>query len=335
MKHTSLLLFLAFTIYATQPLNASVYTDQTARDYDLTYTLNADDGTATLDKCSIIDSRTNGIVIVPEVLTVTDKSGQTSSYTVTAIGEKAFDASGDDQYTFNKKIVEIVLPNSIISIGKAAFYFLENLKKINLPNGITEIGAEAFRYCSAIEEIQFPEELRTIEGIMCSKCESLKTITLGANVERIMDNPDDSNYECSFARTLLQTIHIDATIPPVLEFNKLFTFQSGYTGNITVYIPKGSLEAYQKSWGSDSKLSFVEQENRPSSVETIGRNEVSVQSDGNKLIVNCGDGTQQLIEIISANGATVAREYATSLSVNLPSGIYIVRTGNSTQKVLH
>ncbi len=48
---------------------------------------------------------------------------------------------------------EIVLPQSLKTIGKNAFYHNYYLQKIDIPAGVTEIGGGAFASCSNLNEI--------------------------------------------------------------------------------------------------------------------------------------------------------------------------------------
>lgn len=60
------------------------------------------------------------------------------TYTVTTIGFSAFGQSS---------VTSVIIPNSVTSIGAAAFYCCRNLTSITIPNSVTSIGAEAFTCC--------------------------------------------------------------------------------------------------------------------------------------------------------------------------------------------
>lgn len=64
--------------------------------------------------------------------------------TVKYINEEAFAFSGIDT---------LILPESIVSVGKDAFYYCTELKTLNLPESLTKIGPQAFYYCYNVRSV--------------------------------------------------------------------------------------------------------------------------------------------------------------------------------------
>lgn len=54
-----------------------------------------------------------------------------------------------------RELKEIHLPDTLIAIGKSAFYSCEKLESITIPASVKEIGDEAFGYCSKLKKITF------------------------------------------------------------------------------------------------------------------------------------------------------------------------------------
>ena len=50
----------------------------------------------------------------------------------------------------------IVLPDSVTSIGDGAFYKCTNLQSINIPGSVTYIGDKAFEGCESLQAIIIP-----------------------------------------------------------------------------------------------------------------------------------------------------------------------------------
>ena len=79
-----------------------------------------------------------------------------------------FDAMGYDPVT------EVVLPDTITSIGAGAFAYCWDLQKINVPADLKEVGNEAFSCCSSLEEFELPDGVEKIGKCAFAYCESLK-----------------------------------------------------------------------------------------------------------------------------------------------------------------
>ena len=47
-----------------------------------------------------------------------------------------------------RELTSIIIPNSVTSIGEGAFMFCTGLTSITIPNSITSIGKEVFAFCS-------------------------------------------------------------------------------------------------------------------------------------------------------------------------------------------
>ncbi|MBR2915745.1 MAG: leucine-rich repeat domain-containing protein [Clostridia bacterium] len=56
-------------------------------------------------------------------------------------------------FAYNKYIEEVVLPDTIITIGQRAFYHCVNLKKINFPEKLWSIHDKAFEGCRSLENV--------------------------------------------------------------------------------------------------------------------------------------------------------------------------------------
>ena len=53
----------------------------------------------------------------------------------------------------NKKLITVLLPNTLTSIGQSAFYNCSNLPEIHLPASLTSIELYAFEYCSSLTKV--------------------------------------------------------------------------------------------------------------------------------------------------------------------------------------
>ena len=99
-------------------------------------------------------------------------------------------------YTFAgcTSLTSINLPESITSIGSSAFSGCTNLANVNLPESITSIGSSAFSDCTSLASINLPESITSIGSSAFYGCCSLSSITIPSSVTSISDG---AFFECS------------------------------------------------------------------------------------------------------------------------------------------
>ena len=135
-------------------------------------------------------------------------------------------------YLNGELVTDLVIPNSVTSIGKSAFYDCDGLTSITIPNSVTSIGNSAFAYCSKIKKVEL--DCTTI-GSWFSGKSSIEEIVLGDNVTRIGNSAFNG---CSG----ITNISLKCTTPPTVDSNN---FTNAHYINVTVYVPQGAIEAYQ------------------------------------------------------------------------------------------
>ena len=81
---------------------------------------------------------------------------------------------GIAEYAFYRAMVpEIILPDSVEKIGRAAFYESPGLQKITLPSNLTRIEEFTFYGCYSLTDIVFPESLEYIGRSAFYECQLL------------------------------------------------------------------------------------------------------------------------------------------------------------------
>ena len=83
----------------------------------------------------------------------------------------------------------ITIPESVTSIGDAAFLLCKNLTEVTIPDSVTNIGKSAFKYCENLTEITIPYGVISIEESVFYSCTSLTEITIPNSVTNIGPMP--------------------------------------------------------------------------------------------------------------------------------------------------
>ncbi len=88
-------------------------------------------------------------------------------------------------YMNGSEITNLVIPNSVKSIGDNAFFGCSGLTSITIPNSVTSIGERSFQGCSGLTSITIPNSVKSIgEGaFLC--CSGLTSITIPNSVTNI------------------------------------------------------------------------------------------------------------------------------------------------------
>ena len=98
-------------------------------------------------------------------------------YTVTSIGENVF-------YTCAPRITGVVIPDTVKTIDRMAFYYCNNMTNVVIPDSVTSIGDMAFFGCTSLQDFVFPASLETIGILAFSEC-ALKNAELPDKVKTI------------------------------------------------------------------------------------------------------------------------------------------------------
>ena len=91
-------------------------------------------------------------------------------------------------------IGEIIIPNSVTSIGSSAFYGCSGLTSVTIPNSVTSIGYEAFSNCSSLTSIIIPNSVTSIGYAAFAGCWGLTSPVYNAHVFAFMPTSYSGAY---------------------------------------------------------------------------------------------------------------------------------------------
>jgi len=147
------------------------------------------------------------------------------------------DKLGD--YVFNgcSGLTSLTLPSSVTKIGCYALFNCIGLTSLTLPSSVTEIGEGAFLNCRGLTNFTIPSGVTKIGGAAFFCCYGLISLTLPSSVTAI---GSEAFKHCSG----LTSIYVYMEKLPETGSN---LFLGCDEKNCTVYVPKGTGDAYFRS----------------------------------------------------------------------------------------
>lgn len=147
---------------------------------------------------------------------------------ITSIGASAFAGS---------TVASVTLPDKLALIGESTFAGCINLDTVNIPSAMTEIPANAFAYTALKGTLVIPSSVVNIAASAFEGCESLTGIEIPKSVRMLMSK--------AFAGcTSLANVKVYATEPLTVDAD---LFDSSVFGTATLQCPKGFADVYAEA----------------------------------------------------------------------------------------
>ena len=186
-----------------------------------------------VDNC-IIHQATNTVVIGCKNSVIPDG--------VVAIGPYAFAQCGLTH------LPEI--PSSVTTIGDHAFMSCNDHGLLVIPETVTDIAPEAFIF-GRYSTVTVPQSISAIPYRLFGMCQWLGEVTIPASITSIGD------LAFSWCERL-QKIYVYNPIPPTMNTTQIYHSFDRVPRNATVYVPQGSLSAYQEAPGWNEFANIME-----------------------------------------------------------------------------
>ena len=170
---------------------------------------------------------------------------------------------GESTFSGCSSLTSVNIPSSVTVIGGYAFSGCSSLTSVNIPSSVTEIRESTFSGCSSLTSVNIPSSVAYIGDCAFQDCSSLTSINIPSSVTEIREYAFDG---CSSLISVkipssvtsiggsafsgcsgLRSIYVYAeTVPSTVAG----AFEGCDSKNCTVYVPKGTYDAYWLSeWG--------------------------------------------------------------------------------------
>ena len=184
---------------------------------------------------------------------------------VTSIGERAFlycvsltsltipdNVTSIRSYAFSKcySLTSLTIPDSVTRIEDGTFQDYFSLTSLTIPDNVTSIGGYAFSGCYSLTRITIPDSVTSIGSYAFQNCFSLTRITIPDSVTSIGIYTFQNCYG-------MAEYHLKPTTPPTLSSTNAF---DGIPDDCIIYVPQGSLEAYQTATNWATYASHMQEE---------------------------------------------------------------------------
>ena len=89
----------------------------------------------------------------------------------------------DEKYRDNLTLIgHLVIPNSVTTIGEAAFYICRGLTSVEIPNSVTTIGKGVFYECTSLTSVEIQNSVTIIGWYAFCGCRRLTSIEIPNSV---------------------------------------------------------------------------------------------------------------------------------------------------------
>ena len=201
------------------------------------------------------------------------------------------------------EVTNLIIPNSVTSIGDWAFCGCDGLTSVTIPNSVITIGDWAFHWCIGLTSVNIGNGVKSI-GKDFAYCKELTDVYCYAD-------------------------KIPSAEAEAFSYSNIW--------NATLHVPAASIEQYKTAspWINFGTIVPLTDEDAIAEVQAVP---VLIQTQGNSITVEGAEAGTEII-LYGANGVQLDSVIATTgiASLNasgLSGSVAIVKIGNKTVKVL-
>ncbi len=249
----------------------------------------------------------------------------------------------------------LVIPNSITTIEKSAFYQCTGLSgNLTIPNSVTTIGESAFNGCSGFTgNLTLPNSITTIGELAFRGCTGFKgdltipnsVTTIGESVffgctglsgNLTIPNSVTTIGEKAFSNCIGFTGNL--TIPNSVTTigNSAFSYCTGFTGDLS--LPKSLEVVGSRSFEFCNKIQTIKFQSLPEGISgDLGKKKKAVSLSDDSYISDMASGTVNEISytrMMTSNWGTLVLPYPLTLTGNEPYRLYSIDNMTGEELVL-
>lgn len=184
---------------------------------------------------------------------------------------------GNAAFRYCQNLERIALPSALQTLSNVTFYGCTALSEVTFPASLETIQVGAFGYCRNLSEVELPASLKTIQSYVFGGCSDLKTVSYDGSLEQwnhITANNDVLGYSCPSLVTddyTAQFILVENDLPD--HFPKTVTITK-YTGTESTVILPSTISNWPVTKIGEDALkdnTTITSVTIPASVTEIGR----------------------------------------------------------------
>lgn len=162
---------------------------------------------------------------------------------VTSLGDECFKRAGDLQY--------VTLPSSLTSIGDSCFESCSKLEAITIPENVTSMGEACFKAAVYLANVNILGKITSLPDYCFKECSTLVRVVLPNSITNI-------GSQCFYGlgratSDVTCDIIFSGSVPSV---DGSF-FEQSPDCYFNIYVPKGSISAYQTALGTPNFATYV------------------------------------------------------------------------------